>query len=210
VIGGIGATIAGIASPTEQGIAGSAVYILHAMVTMTALYLAAGLIEKLTGETDTRQMGGLYAAVSWPSILFLLLALAVAGVPPFLGFWPKLLLLEAALDGSGIVSGSIDWGALLLAGALLLNALLTLIAGSRLWSHMFWRAGPDGPMSETPNPKLRALSRRETWLGLAPALLLALLVLAAGIVPDVLFRFGETAARDLLTPSLYVEAVGLP
>lgn len=210
VIGGIGATIAGMAVPSAEGIAGSAIYILHAMLTMTALYLCAGLIEKLTGETDTRRMGGLYAAASWPSIIFLLLVLAVAGVPPFLGFWPKLLLIEAGLDGSGIVDGSIDWGALLLTGALLLNALLTLIAGSRLWSHIFWRAGPDGPMAETPNPALRSLTRRETWLGLVPTLLLAALVLAAGVVPDVLFGFGETAARDLRTPTLYVEAVGLP
>lgn len=210
VIGGIGATIAGMALPTAQGIAGSAVYILHAMVTMTALYLTAGLVEKLTGETDTRRMGGLYAAASWPSILFLTLVLAVAGVPPLLGFWPKLLLLEAGLDGSGLVSGNIDWGALLLTGALLLNALLTLIAGSRLWAHIFWRAGPDGPMAETPNPNLRRLTRREVWLGLVPTALLTALVLGAAFVPDLLFRLGDIAARDLLTPALYVEAVGLP
>lgn len=210
VIGGIGATIAGMALPSTNGIAGSAVYIVHAMVTMTALYLAAGLVEMLTGEVDTRKMGGLYAMASWPSILFLVLILAVAGVPPLLGFWPKLLLIEAGLDGSGIVEGTIDWGALLLTGALLLNALLTLIAGSRLWAHIFWRAGPDGPMAETPNPNLRPLSRREAWLGLAPTMALTALVVLAAFVPDSLFKLGDTAARDLLTPALYVEAVGLP
>ena len=209
IIGGIGATIAGMALPTAQGIGGSALYILHAMVTMTALYLTAGLVEKLTGETDTTRMGGLYAAASWPSILFLMLVLAVAGVPPLLGFWPKLLLLEAGFDQSGVVAGTIDWGALLLTGALLLNALLTLIAGSRLWSHIFWRAGPDGPMAETPNPNLRRLTRRDVWLELVPTALLTALVLAAAFVPDLLFRLADSAARDLLTPALYVEAVGL-
>lgn len=209
VIGGIGATFAGMALPTTQGIGGSALYIVHAMVTMTALYLTAGLVEKLTGETDTTKMGGLYAATSWPSILFLTLVLAVAGVPPLLGFWPKLLLLEAGLDESGIVTGNIDWGALALTGALLLNALLTLIAGSRLWSHIFWRAGPEGPMAETPNPRLKRLTRREVWLGLVPAALLTALVVGSALVPDLLFRLGDTAARDLLTPALYVEAVGL-
>jgi len=210
VIGGIGATIAGVALPSANGIAGSATYILHAMVTMTALYLTAGLVERLTGAVDTRKMGGVYAAASWPSILFLTLILAVSGVPPLLGFWPKLLLIEAGIDGSGIVSGAIDWGALLLTGALLANALLTLIAGSRLWAHIFWRAGPDGPMAETPNPKLRPLTRRETWLGLMPTAALTALVLLAAFVPDVLFKLGETSARDLLTPALYVDAVGLP
>src|SRR5687768_18340006 len=66
----------------------------------------------------------LFRSASWPSILFLILVLAVAGVPPLLGFWPKLLLLEAGFDQSGVVAGTIDWGALLLTGALLLNALL--------------------------------------------------------------------------------------
>jgi multicomponent Na+:H+ antiporter subunit D len=210
VIGGIGATIAGMALPTPEGVAGSAVYILHAMLTMTALYLLAGLVEKLTGETDTRKMGGLYAAASWPSILFFALILAVSGVPPLLGFWPKLLLIEAGLDASGIVTGTIDWGALVLTGTLLANALLTLIAGTRLWSHIFWRAGPEGPMAETPNPNLRRLTSREAWLGVWPVSLMALLVVLLGLWPQPLFELGFTAARDLLEPVRYIEAVGLP
>jgi multicomponent Na+:H+ antiporter subunit D len=210
VIGGIGAVIAGMATPSTEGVAGSAIYILHAMLTMTGLYFVAGLIEKLTGEFDTRRMGGLYGAVSLPSIVFFTLILAVAGVPPFLGFWPKLLLLEAGLDGSGIVAGEIDWGAVILTLALLFNALLTLIAGSRLWAHMFWRAGREGTQSETSNADLRALTRREKWFGLAPTTLLALLVLGLGLLPAALFELGLTAARDLLDPARYIEAVGLP
>ena len=62
---------------------------------MTALYLVAGLVEWQMGQSDTRHMGGLYAASAPVSVLFLVLVLAVAGVPPFLGFWPKLLLLQA-------------------------------------------------------------------------------------------------------------------
>jgi multicomponent Na+:H+ antiporter subunit D len=179
------------------------------MLTMTGLYLVAGLIEKLTGEVDTRRMGGLYSAASIPSIVFFTLMLAVAGVPPFLGFWPKLLLLEAGLDASGLVAGQIDWAAVILTGALLLNALLTLIAGSRLWAHMFWRAGHEGVLSETPNPNLQVLTRRQSWLGLLPTALLAMLVLGLGLLPAALFELGFTAARDLLDPARYVEAVGL-
>lgn len=209
VIGGIGATIAGMALSGPLGIGGSTLYIVNAMVTMSALYLVAGLIEKMTGATDTRRMGGLYGATSLPAILFLTLVLATAGVPPLLGFWPKLLLLEAGLDQSGLVSGTIDWGALALTLALLVNALLTLFAGARLWSHIFWRAGPEG--SEVGEGSgLRALTPRETWLGLLPAAVLTAAVAAAALLPDLLFALADTAARDILTPQLYVEAVGLP
>ena len=65
LIGGIGVILAGMALG-DAGLAGALPYVVHSMLTMTALYLVAGLIEALTGETDTRRMGGLYAAASLP------------------------------------------------------------------------------------------------------------------------------------------------
>ena len=67
----------------------------------------------MTGETDTRRMGGLYAASPMPSIVFFVLVLAVAGVPPFLGFWPKLLLVQGGIADWGIAGadGAADCGA---------------------------------------------------------------------------------------------------
>src|SRR5690606_25547058 len=108
--GGIGSVLVGIAAGNANGIAGASTYVLHAMLTITGLYLVAGLIEKATGTTDTRGMGGLYAAGAPLGVVFLILVLAVAGVPPFLGFWPKLLLLESSLDASGLaLGGAVDW-----------------------------------------------------------------------------------------------------
>jgi len=199
LIGGIGAILAGLAMPTTDGIAGAGFYIFHAMLTLTALYLVAGLVEKLTGETDTRRMGGLYAANSGTSILFLLLVLAVSGVPPFLGFWPKLLLLQTGLDG----------GDTLLVVALILNAFLTLIAGSRLWAHVFWRAGPEGVYSEQGMANMRVLSRREAGFGFGAAAALALVIFVIGLWPNPLFAAARIGAGDLLDPARYVAAVGL-
>jgi multicomponent Na+:H+ antiporter subunit D len=211
VIGGIGAIIAGLALPSVQGLAGAIMYVLHAMLSLTALYLVAGLIEKLTGTNDTRQMGGVYAANSLVSILFLVLILAVSGVPPFLGFWPKLLLLSAGSDFAGLVAkgGVVDYGALALVLALLLNAILTLIAGSRLWAHIFWRAGPEGALSERANDKLRPLSRREAGFGLVATSVLVAIVFIAGLWPNLLFEVGHIAASDLVNPQRYIAAVGL-
>jgi multicomponent Na+:H+ antiporter subunit D len=209
VIGGIGVVISGMAVPSLQGIAGSAVYIFHAILTMSALYLVAGLIERMTGETDTRRMGGLYAASAPVSILFLVLVFAAAGTPPFLGFWPKLLLLGAGTELSGLADGTLDWWAIAVIVALLLNAFLTLIAGTRLWAHIFWRQGHEGERSEEPNASLRRLGRAETWLGLVPAAALVALIVAAGLWPDLLLRSGTEAAQGLLDPQRYIAAVGL-
>ncbi|MDB5614072.1 MAG: hypothetical protein JWQ22_1725, partial [Devosia sp.] len=195
VIGGIGSVLVGIALPSLEGISGAGLYVFHAMLTMTALYLVAGLIERATGATDTRQMGGLYAASAPLSILFLVLILATTGVPPFLGFWPKLLLLQASLGQGG-------WSGGLLAGALLINAVLTLIAGSRLWAHVFWRSAP-GTAAVVP------MARGAIWTGFGATAVLATIIVAAGLWPNRLFEILAVGAPDLIDPVRYLEAVGL-
>ena len=206
LIGGIGATMAGLALGNLGGLAGSVSYTLHAMLTITALYMLAGLIEAMTGATDTRQMGGLYGAASLPSVLFFGLMLAVAGVPPFLGFWPKLLLIDGGFARWGF--GADPW-ALALWLAVLVNALLSLIAGARLWAHIFWRTGHEGAPAESPTAELRPLSPQARRLGLAPTVVLAAIVLALGLFPELLLGFAREGAEGLLDPARYVAATGL-
>jgi multicomponent Na+:H+ antiporter subunit D len=194
VIGGIGAVLAGMVVPTETGIAGSGLYIFHAILTMTALYLAAGLIEKRTATTDTRNMGGLYAASTPLSVLFFVLILATAGVPPFLGFWPKLLLLQA-----GFADGWIGQGLVL---ALLVNAVLTLIAGTRLWSHVFWRPGP-----ERADVPLVFDSHGRLAFGATSVLAVGIVVI--GLWPAPLMAAISVGAGDMADPARYVAATGL-
>jgi multicomponent Na+:H+ antiporter subunit D len=206
LIGGIGIALVGIALPTEAGVSGAVVYVANAMLTIAALYLVAGLVEEVTGETDTRRMGGVYAASAPLSVLFLLLVVAIAGVPPFLGFWPKLLLLQAGIARSAIAGAGAqgDAFALPLAVCLLFNALLTLIAGSRLWSHIFWR-----PAAETAMAAGTRVPGQRRLFGLGAAGLLTLLVVAAGLWPEPLLAVGHVAASALLDPRAYVAATGL-
>ncbi|HZY68381.1 MAG TPA: proton-conducting transporter membrane subunit, partial [Devosia sp.] len=185
LIGGVGLMLLPLWGGTYLAVAGGLAYGAHAMLTLTALYLVAGLIERATGLVDTRRMGGLYAAKSALSAAFLVLVLAVAGVPPFLGFWPKLLLLQ------GFIATE-QWVPVF---TILINAALTLIAGSRLWSHIFWR----GTAQPAPLPFGPSAA---TWL-------LAAAVLVLGLFPAALIDGALLAARDLLYPSRYIASVGL-
>ena len=202
VIGGIGVAIAGLALGTDKGTAGAIVYVAHGMLTLPALYIVAGIIETVTGEADTRRMGGLYGAGSRTGILFLVLVFAVAGVPPFLGFWPKLMLLEAAVASGS--DGAIDGSNVLLVGALLLNALLTLIAGTRIWSHVFWR-----PRAGGDDVVFHPLGSRRRWFGFGAGAALTGLVALLGVWPEPLVSVGTAAAVDLHDPGRYAAAVGL-
>jgi len=199
VIGGIGAVFAGMATPSLRGVAGSAFYAFHSILTMSALYLVAGLIERITQTTDIRHMGGLYVANRTLSVMFIVLVFAAAGLPPFLGFWPKLLLTEAAL-------GQADW---LVAFAILANSILTLIAGSRLWAYIFWRAGRQGKYSEQENDRLRKLSVKENRTALSSSIILVGTIVFLGLWPNLIFSSSWVAALDLLQPDRYVNAVQL-
>ncbi len=63
------------------------------------LFMAAGIvIHALLGEQDMRRMGGLRRLMPLTYVAFLVGALALAGIPPFSGFFSKDSILAAALD----------------------------------------------------------------------------------------------------------------
>jgi NADH-quinone oxidoreductase subunit L len=85
------------------------------------LFLAAGvIIHHLAGEQDIRKMGGLRSVMPFTHGVFLVGALALAGIPPFSGFWSKDGIISSALAEGGVLGYSLL--ALGLVGALLTGA----------------------------------------------------------------------------------------
>jgi NADH-quinone oxidoreductase subunit L len=77
---------------------GAAIFLLvtHAFYK-ALLFLGAGsVMHGLDGETDMMRMGGLRRLVPLTSALFIVGALAIAGVPPFAGFFSKDQIVAAA------------------------------------------------------------------------------------------------------------------
>jgi NADH-quinone oxidoreductase subunit L len=61
------------------------------------LFLGAGsVIHALSGEQDLRHMGGLRKRIPWTYATMMCAAVAIAGVPPFSGFFSKDAILVAA------------------------------------------------------------------------------------------------------------------
>ena len=197
VISGIGSMLAGIAIGTSPAIAGAIFYAVHSIIVMTALYMAAGVMRTMGGSYSLRELGGLYGASPLFAAMFLMLAFAVAGLPPFSGFWPKVILVDAALaNGHG-------W----IAGAILLTGLLTSVAVGRVWLFAFWRGGAEGTADGTAvvrGPDDPAVAQAAIWLPLG--LLLALVVLI-GIYPEPMFQLAGRAATGLVDPLGYVRSV---
>jgi NADH-quinone oxidoreductase subunit L len=61
------------------------------------LFLGSGsVIHALSGEQDMRNMGGLRGKIKWTFLTMMCAAIAIAGIPPFAGFFSKDAILLAA------------------------------------------------------------------------------------------------------------------
>jgi multicomponent Na+:H+ antiporter subunit D len=186
VICGIGNMLAGVALGSVEGLGGAIFYALHSMVLMTALYLAAGEAGRIGGSHSLNGLSGLWTANGAFAALSLVLFLAASGLPPFSGFWPKVMLVKAALAE----------GAWWLAGVILLTGFLTTIVFGRVFLLAYWRPAMM-PMRVQP----------VTWRAGLPLTLLAALVVGFGLFPERLAALSIRAAAGLDDPSAYMRSV---
>jgi len=192
VISGIGIIMVGVALGSNEGLAGAIFYSVHSIIVMMALYLATGAIEQLVGTSSLRSGAGLYRLDPALATLFLILAFAVSGLPPFSGFWPKVMLVQAT------IANGLGW----VAAAILFSGFLITIAMGRVWLLMFWRDSVGG----APLTRLAAEpGSRTTWM--VSITMLVILVIGLGILPDGLMRASMEGAQSLTDPAGYIESV---
>lgn len=137
----VGYMILGIGTCLPAGIVGGLFHMINNAVYKSCLFMTAGAVEERTGTTDARKLGGLAKGMPVTAFCFTSAALAIAGVPPFSGFFSKELIFDAALEG----------GAVFYAGALL-GAVLTAISFLKLGRALF-TGKTKMPAPEAPAPK---------------------------------------------------------
>ncbi|MEM1286901.1 MAG: Na+/H+ antiporter subunit D [Pseudomonadota bacterium] len=191
VISGIGAMFVGVAVATPVGFAGAILYAVHSILVMAALYMAAGVIGRMTGSFELADVAGLYRASPFFAGMFLVLVFAVSGLPPFSGFWPKVLLVRSALEeGHG-------W----LTFAYLASSFMAMIAIGRVWLFAFWRPAPSGGVGVV------RLAPTEQAAFVGPITVLVVSIIALGVVADPAIEIAGAAAVGLFEPRIYIETV---
>jgi len=96
----VGYMVLGVGTALPIGIVGGLFHMLNNAIYKSCLFMTAGSIEKQTGTTDLRKIGGLVKNMPITMISFTFCALAIAGVPPFNGFFSKELIFDAALESN--------------------------------------------------------------------------------------------------------------
>ncbi|MEX2446501.1 MAG: proton-conducting transporter membrane subunit [Dehalococcoidia bacterium] len=200
----VGYMFMGVGLLSPLALAGTAFYMAQHMVTKTALFLVAGVIERRHGTGDLKALGGLYRSDLLLAVTFVLAALSLAGIPPFAGFIAKLTLARA---------GVADEAWLIVAISLVVS-LLTLLSMVKIWNEAFWKQPPVTPRPVDPDalrvpaPLLPVIAPRSSGIAIAlPALALALASVGMGLGAGPLFDLAMAAGEELSQPSIYVDAV---
>jgi len=146
----------------------------HAMFK-ALLFLGAGAVIHYIHSNEMKDMGGLRKYLPITHITFLIACLAIAGVPPFAGFFSKEEILLAAYQHNPVIY----WIALITSG-------LTAFYMFRLYFSIFWN---------TPSPSGEGRGEVHKSEGgfamMMPLVLLAIGAAAAGFIP-----FGHYVSSD--------------
>ncbi len=196
IISQIGYMIFAIAIQSPLGIAGGLFYMLHNIAAKTNLFYISGIIRRLRGSYNLREIGGIYRYYPLFGLLFLVPALGLAGIPPLSGFWAKLVVIRAGLEA----------GHYLLAGVALIVSMLTLFSMIKIWNEAFLKDDPHGS-SHNSGAEYHGQSFFRKVMMVAPAVILGIFTVVSGLWFEPFFALAGRAAEELLDPAIYIQSV---
>ena len=150
----------------------------HAMFK-ALLFLAAGTVIHFVHSNEIKDMGGLRKKLPVTHITFLIACLAIAGVPPFAGFFSKEEILLAAYENNQ----TIYWIALITSG-------LTAFYMFRLYFGIFWNKA-SLPILSVEKGEGKVHHSEGGFTMMLPLIFLAIGAAAAGFIP-----FGKFISSD--------------
>lgn len=192
IVSQIGYMIMGLGLYTQLALAGSVFYLAHHIIVKTNLFLISGVVDKIQGGYQLKKLGGLYAKYPFLGLLFLIPAFSLAGIPPLSGFWAKFILVKAGLEIEGYI---------IVATALVVS-LLTIYSMVKIWTEVFWKNAPDAD-----SPPDVSLTSEDLLPMVGPIVVLALMTVMIGLIAEPVFVISNEAAKQLLDPTEYIQAV---
>jgi len=174
----IGYVLAGVGLGTYLGCFGGLYHLLNHAVIKALLFMCVGALIYATGARRISELAGMRERMPITSACFLVGALALAGLPPFNGFFSKLTVYLA------LARAGMWWAVVLAIGA----GLLTMVVLLRAARTVFWG-----------HPASVLVAREVPATMWVPMVVLAIACLVLGVVPQAPFPLLDGAASALAT-----------
>lgn len=209
MVAGVGHILLGLVLFTQLSLTAGLLYLVHHVLTMSALLLTAGAIEHTYGSGRLEHLSGLARRDPWVVAILALGLFSLVGLPPTSGLWGKIGLLGASAEQASTGDVVLGWAAIL---AMLAASVGSLLGLQRLWRRIAWGDDmttyrPDdartGRGAEVPLPA----EVRVPWRLALPGAVMMALSLAMFVGIGLLLTVFDTAAIGLLDVDAYVEAV---
>lgn len=94
----VGYILLGLGIGSHLAVTGALLHLMGHATVKSLLFLNSGAVEQATGTRNLDELGGLRARMPVSSGTAFVGSLAISGVPPFCGFWSKLLIVIAAVQ----------------------------------------------------------------------------------------------------------------
>ena len=200
VLSSIGTLLTAIAMSNTQAWSGALYYLVHSTLIGAAFYLFCGWITSQRGDfKDHLKVAPRIKQEKAAMLTYFLIAMMMAGLPPFSGFLGKVFILQATVEAS--YQG---W----IIGVVLVVSLLSIIALTRVGFILFWRAS--APEEDPIHPAYilyralpeRAPPRNDQVIYLLLAGLIAYVVFAAPIQ-----HYTLSTAQQIQDHALYQHSI---
>lgn len=200
VLSSIGTILVAIAINTTEAWAGALYYTVHSTLIGAAFYLLSGWITSQRGEfKDHFNIAPKMKQHKTVSLTYFIIALMMAGLPPFSGFFGKVFILQASVDSPY---------QMIIIFTILLVSLLSILAFTRVGFILFWRSiRPEDDPDSLDFSKYEALPskappRNDTVIYLLLAGLMAYVVFAAPV-----YQYNYQTAVQIKNNPLYETAL---
>lgn len=192
----IGYVLTAVGLSTALGLSAGLYHALNHTIFKGLLFLCAGAVIHATGTGDLNKLGGLAKKMPKTTILFLIGAFSISGIPPFNGFASKWMIYQAAYM-KAVDSGNI--GFLLACIVALVTSTLTLASFVKVSQSVFFGQLP----KELENVE-------EVPFGMRLAMVIfAVLCVVTGLFPQFVTTYiTEPAAAAALSAANYISVMG--
>ncbi len=191
----IGYVLTAVGLSTALGVSAGLFHAMNHTLFKGLLFLAAGAVLHQTGTTDLGKLGGLSKKMPHTTVLFLIGALSISGIPPFNGFASKWMIYQATYQ-KAVESGNI--GFLLVTVIALITSVLTLASFVKVSQSVFFGQLPKEYENVTEVP-----------FGMRLAMgIFAVLCVFTGLFPSVVTKYlTEPAARAAFSVVNYIDSM---